>query len=176
MAFPETVDVVFAASDPVLSAELNKVFQAIVGDLHPGRDVLIGPGAWQPKIGGRGAGLAPPVLEDSQWVYNGAGNSILVADVPVPVGHEIQHIRWYYTRGGAGTITRAVYSRDVATGGAEAAATGPTADNAGAAWAGALDSSLGIVRAAGVIYTLEVKLDNAAHVFGGAVVTYRKLP
>lgn len=176
MAFPETVEVTFAASDPVLAHILNKLQQGFAGDLHASRPVLLGPSAWQPKLGGRGAGLAAAIQQNSQWVWSGAGNHILTADLPVPIGHELQSIKWLYTRGGAGTITRALYSRDLATGAAEAAALGPTNDAAGAAWAGALDSALGIIRATDVAYTLEVTIGNAAHVFGGAVCTYRKLP
>ena len=173
---PETVEVVFAPSDPVLAAVLNKIQECLAGDLHPSRPIVLGPAAWQPKLGGRGAGLAAAIQGNSQWVYSGAGNSILVADLPVPIGHELQSITWYYTRGGAGTITRALYSRNLATGAAEVAATGPTNDAASGAWGGASDTGLGIVRAAHTAYTLEVQISNAAHIFGGALVTYRKLP
>ena len=176
MALPETINTSYGSTDPVLSADLVAIQECIAGDLHPSRSILLGPSAWQPKIDGRAVGHAAGSLLDSQWIYNGAGLTYFTADLPVPVGHELESIRWYYTRGGAGTITRALYSRDLSTGAAEAAATGPTNDNASGAWGGANDTGLGIIRAAHVAYSLEIVISNAAHVFGGALVTYRKLP
>lgn len=176
MGLPETVNTTYAATDPVLAADLVAIQECIAGDLHPSRPILLGPSAWQPKVGGRAAGLGTAIQQDSQWVWSGAGVHYLTADLPVPIGHEVESIQWFYTRGGAGGITRAIYSRNLATGAAEVAASGPTNDAASGAWGGATDSALGIIRAASVAYTLEVTISNAAHVFGGAVVTYRKIP
>lgn len=176
MALPTTINTSYGSTDPVLSADLVAIQECIAGDLHPSRSILLGPSAWQPKMGGRAAFLTA-IQQNSEWVWSGAGGAhYLTADLPVPIGHELESITWYYTRGGAGTISRAIYSRLLSTGAAEVAVSGPTNDAASGAWGGASDTGLGIVRAAHTAYTLEVTISNAAHVFGGALVTYRKLP
>lgn len=177
MALPETVEVVFTPSDPVLATVLNKIQEAIAGDLHPSRSIVLPAAAWQAKPAvGRGATGTPPTrLTDRSWAWGGAAPSIVACALEVPEGHELESVTWYYTRGGAGTPTHAIWSRNLATGGGEVAVSGPTNIAAGAAWATVVDSPAAII-AADFGYELEFNLTNAAHEFGGAKVTYRKLP
>lgn len=174
MALPETVEFPLAVGDPIPAALLVKLQEGVVGDHHPNRRIALGPTAWQPLQYGRGAGGTLPQLGNSQWVWGGGAPCILVANLPVPAGHEVTLIEWFYTRGGAGTITRSMYARPF-TGGAEVAVLGPTNDAAGAAWAGASNAPAYLVPDY-YSHHLEVALANAAHIFLGAIVQFRKLP
>lgn len=175
MALPTTVEFTLVASDPVPSALLMKLQQALVGDIHPERPLVLGPACWAVKLGGRGLGGTAAVQGDSQWVWGGGPNSVLTCDVLIPAGHELVDVQWFYTRGGAGTVTRSAYKRLLSTGAAEVAVIAATGDGAGAAWAGATDAALNLVLADYTALTLEVSLANAAHIFGGARINYRKL-
>lgn len=179
MALPETVEVVFAASDPVLANVLNKLQESVAGDLHPIRPILLPASLWTPKaLGGRGAGGSTALMGDGQWVWGGFAPCYLVCPISqlIPEGHELTRVRWYYNRNGAGTPTRAMYSRNMATGAADVAVFGPTNIAAGAAWTSVDDNALGYIMPAETSLELEFKLDNAANVFGGARLEYRKLP
>lgn len=174
MSLPETVEYPLVPGDPIPAALLVKLQEGVVGDHHANRRIVLGPASWTPKQYGRGAGGTLPQLGDSQWVWGGGAPCILVAPLPVPAGHEVTLIEWFYTRGGAGTVTRSMYSRTF-TGSAEVAVLGPTADSTGAAWAGA-SNALAYVATDYYFSTLEIALANAAHIFLGAIVQYRKLP
>lgn len=178
MPLPESVEAVFAASDPVLANVLNKLQEANVGDLHPIRPIVLAAAAWQPKVFGRGAGGSTAQLANGQWAWGGFGPCYVVCSISelIPEGHELTRVRWYYNRNGAGNPTRAMYARNMASGAADAAVFGPTAIAAGAIWASVDDNALGYVMPAETSLELEWKFDNAAQVFGGARIEYRKLP
>ncbi len=182
MALPETVEFTFSASDPVLAAVLNKIQEAIAGDLHPNRTIVLGASCWVAKPAvGRGGGGIPPVLgSDGYWVWGGTAPSIVVAPISnlVPVGHEITSIVWSYRTGGAGVgMHLAMWSRDlnVAIIPVDVAVIAAYDSGLRNPW-GTIQDSPAYIMPANTAVELEVNIENAAHMFGGAVVTYRKIP
>lgn len=183
MAFPETVDFAIGANDPIPSALLMLLQQGFAGDLHPNRTIVLGAERWiaKPAVG-RGAGGVPPaMLNDHAWAWGGTAPSIVACSISdlVPVGHEITSIVWSYSTGGGlvTDLTLAMWSRDlnVAIAPVDVAVIGPYGSGFRNPWGTITDSPAYVMPAATAV-SLEVNLRDAAHKFGGAVVTYRKIP
>jgi hypothetical protein len=167
MALPISRNTDYTAASPIKSVDLNDLQDALIGAKHGPISIIIPAAGWQQQSGGGG------VLGDGQWTFSAVTS--LVADLPrLPVGTVITSIVWGYNRGGGGNVTRKMRKRNVVTGAAPADAfAAPAADNTGAAWETQTDAPAYTVEADTGVW-LEVTCDNAANVFGGAVVTITK--
>lgn len=166
MALPTSRNTTYAADSPIKSADLNDLQDTVVGMKVPLHYLHLPAAAWQARAGG-GA-----VLGDHVWTFSGV--SELVCPLVLPVGTVIASIVWSYNRGGAGTITRRGRGRNILTGAAAADWFAAVADATGAAIENVTDTPA-YTTLTDLGYQLSLAVDNAAHVFYGAVVGISRL-
>ena len=161
---PLSRNTTYVPAAPIRSLDINDMQDMIVGASHGSIVIPIPAASWQPLAGGGG------ILGNGQWTFS--ADTTLVAPIPrVPIGTTLEQVVYGYNRAGAGTITCRTYKRNLVAG-TIAAGLGliPAGDATGAEWETFTETLDYAIEADNAVW-LEAHCDNAANIFGGALVT-----
>lgn len=140
---------------------MNELFDSVIGGKFKSRPFLLSGSAFSLVPGGTAA------LSGGQWTFSAL--SALVCPIVLPVNAVIASIVWGFNRGGAGNVVLKLRKRNIITGAAAADVISSTI-SAGTGYTTETDLPAYVVEANTGLW-LEATFDNAAHVFGGAVLT-----
>lgn len=165
MALPESRNNNYVAADPVRSMDLNDLQDAVIEGWHGPLKLVVGSGDFVP---------APTGVQTSNvgvWVWTAVPN-YLVANIRIPEGTRIRSVKWFYDRGGAGTMTFRVNKLT----GATMTTLNTSSSAAGTGHTSLSSTAIDYVLEADYNAFLSVHADNLANAFDYAIVTIDRLP
>lgn len=168
MTLPTSRNTTYAASSPILSADLNALQDMIIGRKFPAADFPFGGTAFQLQTGTAQVGAAA-----DNWTFSAVSQLIANLSRSFGVGTRLNSLKFAYNRGGAGNVTLSLYKRNIVTNAARVTIA-TTTINAGTGWTTTTLSPVYVTEADMSVW-LEVQCDNVANVFGGCIVNADRL-
>lgn len=162
MTLPLSRNTTYAASDPILAADLDDIQDCIIGRKHGTIEITVPACAFVLQTG---------TITIGAGVVTFGAVSIINAPLQLPVGTKISTVAWSYNRGNAGTLNLRVKRK--AVGGGSVSDVDTVSDNTGATYE-ITTRTLNHTVATGYQYYLEVQADNSAIVFEEATLMLTK--
>lgn len=150
-------------TDPIPSALLNELEDQIIGAKIPELPRHLGSQKWSLVTGGTATFDGP----NDQWSFGAVSQLVCALDLDQVT--RITSVTWVYNRANLGNVTLKLRRRDTTVARAAAADVASIVDNATNGWQNNVQVYNHIV-AAGFSYFLQLQCDNAAHLFGGALL------